>query len=138
MRVCTIILPVAMIAILSSVAFAQVHPMDPRLPRGSVSSQESYQSAAKLKTLERSYNVAKAAYGRKPQKADLKKKYIEATVVFGHESMVSPALPAKLKYRQALRLYREVLKLDPNNPVARPESDMIIAIYKQMGRPVPQ
>jgi tetratricopeptide (TPR) repeat protein len=92
----------------------------------------------KLIGLEKAYKAAKAAYFKSPKNAALKKRYVNATVVFGHESMVSTALPPRTKYKQALRLYREALKLDPKNPVAKPESELIINIYKQMGRPIPQ
>lgn len=43
----------------------------------------------------------------------------------------------KVKYRRALQYYREVLKLDPGNDKAKQNADVIVAIYKQMGRPVP-
>jgi len=93
---------------------------------------------AALKDLEKQYEDAKAAYLAKPGDADLKTKYVDATVAFGHQSMVSPSLQATVKYRRALKLYREALKLDPKNAVAKPETDLIVSIYKQMGRPVPE
>lgn len=95
-------------------------------------------SEKKLQQLEKSYLSAKAALGKKPKDKKVKDQFVTAGVKYGHESMVSPDLPPRLKYRQTLRIYREVLKVDPKNPVAKKESDMIIAIYKQMGRPVPQ
>ena len=91
----------------------------------------------KLQTLEKNYNVAKAALVKKPKDAAVKKAFVKSAVLFGHESMISPVLPARIKYRQALRIYREALKLDPKNKVAKTESDLIIKIYKDMGRPVP-
>jgi tetratricopeptide (TPR) repeat protein len=93
---------------------------------------------ADLNVLKTRYEAAKKAYLAKPKDKAKKDAYVKATVVYGHESMVSPKLGAKVKYRQALRLYREALKLDPKNPVAKQESELIVSIYKQMGRPVPQ
>lgn len=91
-----------------------------------------------LPKLEKEYNAAKAAFAKAPKNAKAKQRFIDAGVRYGHESMTSDFLPAKVKYRQALKIYREVLKVDPKNPVAKPESDLIISIYKSMNRPIPQ
>ncbi|CAN5536673.1 hypothetical protein BH11ARM2_BH11ARM2_30570 [soil metagenome] len=92
----------------------------------------------RLKTLEKNYLAAKAVLAKKPKDKVAQKKFVTAGTLYGHESMVSPVLPARVKYRQALHVYREVLKYEPKQPVARPEYDLIVKIYKQMGRPVPQ
>lgn len=47
-------------------------------------------------------------------------------------------LPAREKYRPALKYYRKVLELDPNNAEAEKNKKEIEDIYKQMGMPVPQ
>jgi hypothetical protein len=94
-------------------------------------------SEKKLKQLEKSYVTAKASLAKKPKDKKVRDQFVTAGVKYGHESMVSPDLPPRLKYRQALRIYREVLKVDPKNEVAKKESDIIIQIYKQMGRPIP-
>ena len=91
----------------------------------------------KLKALEKSYLSAKAAFAKSPKDKKAKEKFIAAGVKYGHECMTSPDMDRKVKYVNALRTYREVLKVDPNNPVAKPESELIISIYKQMGRPIP-
>lgn len=92
---------------------------------------------ARLKKLEQGYLTAKAVLAKKPKDKAVQKKFVTAGALYGHESMISPVLPARIKYRQALRVYREVLKYEPQHPVARPEYDLIVKIYKQMGRPVP-
>ena len=47
-------------------------------------------------------------------------------------------LPAKEKYRPALKYYRKVLELDPNNAEAIKNKKQIEDIYEQMGMPIPQ
>ena len=94
--------------------------------------------AKRLAKLETGYKAAKLALSKKPKDEKTKKAFAEAATRFGHESMVSPTLTPKVKYRQALRIYREVLKLYRTYPVAREEFDLMVKIYKQMGRPVPQ
>jgi tetratricopeptide (TPR) repeat protein len=47
-------------------------------------------------------------------------------------------LPAREKYRPALKYYRKVLELDPKNAEAEKNKTEIENIYKQMGMPVPQ
>lgn len=95
------------------------------------------QSFDELVKLDRTYAAAKKAFDKSPKDAKLKEKFIVAGVKFGHASMMAEALPPKVRYPQALRIYRQVLRVDPKNPVAKQESDLIIDIYKKMGRPVP-
>jgi hypothetical protein len=92
----------------------------------------------KLQTLEKAYVAAKATFAKKPKDPAAKKAFVNAAVKFGHESMMSNALDRSVKYKQALRVYREVLKIDPQNPVAKPESELIINIYKSLGKPIPK
>lgn len=92
---------------------------------------------AELKKHELGYKQAKAAFA-KTKNAKTKKTYVDATVRFGTASMTSPVLDRKVKYKNALALYREALKLDPKNAEAKNNSEMIISIYKSMGRPIPK
>ncbi|RYG38998.1 hypothetical protein EON81_02175 [bacterium] len=96
------------------------------------------ETAKRLKTLEKNYLSAKAALAKKPKDKKVQDAFVKAGTLYGHESVVTPDLSARVKYRQALKIYREVLKVDPKQPVAKKEHDMIVSIYKQMGRPVPQ
>ena len=92
---------------------------------------------ARLTKLEKAFKAAKAALAKSPKSAAAKKDFATVGAAYGHESMVSPVLAPRVKYPQALHIYREVLKVDPNQPTAKEESALIIRIYKQMGRPVP-
>ena len=94
--------------------------------------------SARLAKLEKAYKAAKAALAKSPKNAKAKKDFATIGSAYGHESMLSPALPPRVKYPQALRIYNEVLKVDPNEPTAKKESELIISIYKQMGRPIPK
>ena len=91
-----------------------------------------------MKALEESYRTAKGVYERSPGNKTAKEAFVAAAVKFGHESMMTTELDPKIKYKQALRIYREVLEIDPENEVAKPESEMIVKIYEQMGKPVPK
>ncbi len=93
---------------------------------------------ARLTKLEKAYKAAKAVLAKAPKNAKAKKDFASIGVAYGHESMISPALAPRVKYPQALRVYGEVLKVDPNEPTAKKESELIISIYKQMGRPIPK
>jgi tetratricopeptide (TPR) repeat protein len=94
--------------------------------------------AEDLAKLEEAYNAAKERQEKNPGDEQAKTEFLEAAVKFGHESMMSPSLDTKVKYKQALKVYREVLALDPENKVAKQESDLIVQIYESMGRPVPE
>lgn len=110
---------IALLALLTALGFAQA------------------EKKVDLKKLEKTYLAAKAALDKKPKDKKVKDQFVMAGVKYGHESMMSPELPPSIKYKQALRIYKEVLKVDPKNPVATKESDLIKSIYRQMGRPIP-
>lgn len=93
---------------------------------------------AELKKLEQLQQKAKAEYTKAPKDAGKKKKYLDLTLTLANNTQASMALGSKEKYPKALRLYREVLKVDPKNKEAKENKDMIEMIYKSMGRPIPK
>ena len=86
--------------------------------------------------LQRVYDKNKAAY-KKTKTPKAKKAYVEATNALAYATMTAGGLAPKVKYPRALNLYREALKVDPANKVAKQNADMIVSIYKSMGRKVP-
>jgi len=93
---------------------------------------------AKLTKLEKAYKAAKNALAKTPNSPRAKKDFATIGAAYGHESMISPVLAPRVKYPQALRIYREVLKVDPYQETAKSESELIIRIYHDMHRPVPK
>jgi hypothetical protein len=89
-----------------------------------------------LAKAEKEYLVAKKAYDRH-HSPGAKQALVVAGDRYALSSMYASTLPPKVKYRQALRLYREVLKIDPANREAKNNSNLIISIYHSMHRPVP-
>lgn len=73
-----------------------------------------------------------------PNDLALKQSLISAHMKFGHYFMFNDTLEPRVKYPSALKHYREVLKLDPNNQDAKDNAQQIIDIYKMMGREVPK
>lgn len=98
---------------------------------------ESAKQKAQLAASEKVYKAAKAAYQAKPS-PKTKKAYVDATVAFGTKTMMAPVLAPRQKYRGALALYREALKLDPKNKEALNNKKLIEDIYTQMGMPIPK
>jgi tetratricopeptide (TPR) repeat protein len=92
----------------------------------------------KLAKLEKSYKETKAAYLKLKTDEPKKKAYVAATVKLATATMHSPILGAKVKYPKALRLYREALTIDPHNKEAAGNKQLIVDIYKQMGREIPK
>ncbi len=74
----------------------------------------------------------------KPKDAALRNKVADAYYLLGHDMMMSPILDRKVKYRGALANFRIALKYNPKQSQAAGEKNMIEAIYRQMGRPIPQ
>ncbi len=93
---------------------------------------------AHLASLEKTYTAAKGKFTKSPKDAGAKKAYIASALKLANDTMVSPPLAPRVKYPKAIRLYREVLKVDPKNKEALKNKKLIEDIYKSMGRPVPQ
>lgn len=95
-------------------------------------------SAEKLAKADKDYQAAKKAFDKNKKDAKLKKKFVDSTNTFALANMYSATLTTKVKYRNALKYFREVLAVEPKNKIAKEQSDMIISIYQQMGLPVPK
>ncbi|MCW5940956.1 MAG: hypothetical protein KIS66_01905 [Fimbriimonadaceae bacterium] len=110
-------------------------PKAPPMAEGSTETPEA--TATKIAELTKKYEDAQAAYEKSKDEAT-KKALVEAGVAYADYRTFKANLPPREKYAPALKVYREVLKLDPKNEGAKEAHDMIVAIYKQMGRPVPE
>ncbi len=97
----------------------------------------SAQTTAEVKTYGKAYDAAKKSLTSRPKDPKSRQAFVAAGDRYATATMMSPDLDRKVKYRDALRIYREVLKVDPKNHEAKNNSDMIVSIYKQMGRPIP-
>jgi len=86
----------------------------------------------------KSYAKAKSLYVKDNKSKPKLTEYLAATTKLGDLYMYSLGLAPKEKYPNALKYYREILKTDPKNKHAKESADMIIAIYKSLGRPVPK
>lgn len=96
--------------------------------------QEPSKSLDELKT---GYTTAKTAYEGAKEDAAKKKSYVDATVAYATAVMNDADAPPKEKYPGSLKLFREAVAIDPNNKDATECIATIEAIYKSMGRPVP-
>ena len=114
-------LPAALVAVVALISFAVAQkPADKQLVK--------FQAA---------YTTAKKALVAKPKDKTVRAKFVAAADRYATAMMVESTLPPRLRYPGALRIYREVLKVDPKNAEARNNSKMIVDVYKSMGRPVP-
>lgn len=67
-----------------------------------------------------------------------KKEAVSTCLAAANYLMFEAGLPAKEKYRPALKYYRKVLELDPKNSEAMTNKKQIEDIYESMGMPVPK
>lgn len=67
-----------------------------------------------------------------------KKELISNCMAAGNYLMFDATLPAREKYRPALKYYREVLEVDPSNEEALKNKNEIERIYESMGMPIPK
>lgn len=89
---------------------------------------------AELAEAKAAYNAAKVAFQKNPATKD---QYITAAYAYGEITVLSPVLVPKEKYPEALRVFREITKLDPGHAEAQGWIDQIVSIYESMGLPVP-
>ena len=82
--------------------------------------------------------VLDKAHAATPKSVEVTKALADANLAAADAAMADPALPPNAKYPSALRAYRKVLALDKTNQKAKDNIAQIEAIYKQMGRPIPQ
>jgi hypothetical protein len=94
-------------------------------------------SKAEMAKLQKAYMVAKATLVHS-HNAATKHAFAVAADRYATAAMTTTSMTPHQRYPLALRVYREVLKVEPNNHEAKNNSDMIISVYKSMGRPVPK
>src|SRR5476649_2408839 len=78
---------------------------------------------AKLTKLEKAYKAAKNVLASTPKSAKAKADFCLLGTAYARELTYTPVLGSKVKYRQALHVYREVLKADPSQKQAKSDSD---------------
>ncbi len=91
---------------------------------------QGVEKPAALVELEKSYEAS-------PNEAN-RKKLAQATYEFGNKVMLDESLAPRVKYPQALRLFKRTLELEPGHVQAAAEKKQIEDIYASMGRPVPE
>jgi tetratricopeptide (TPR) repeat protein len=89
-----------------------------------------------VEELTKEADEADTKYQKTKSEAD-KKEAIERQMEAANYLMFQADLPPKEKYRPALKRYRRVLELDPNNKEAYANKKQIEDIYESMGRPIP-
>ncbi len=102
---------------------------DADVPVRSVGDTDADITAAKSK-----YLIAKTSFQKGTGN---KQELVNATVQYGIVVMNGPGAP-KQKYPEALKLYSEALKLDPKNEDAIKNKQLILDIYKSMGKNPPK
>lgn len=90
-----------------------------------------------VKDAEAAYEKAKKAYEGSKDDEKVKGAYVNATLDLANANMFGQDLDSKVKYRAALKYYREVLKVDPGNEQAASAKNTIEEIYRSMGREIP-
>lgn len=95
------------------------------------------EKSSDLVQLEKKSSEAREALAKNPKDANLTKAAVDAIYEEAEAVLVAPKLTPKEKYPLSLKLYREVVKLDPNFQPAKDSIKTIEDIYKSMGRPVP-
>ncbi|AEP11124.1 MULTISPECIES: tetratricopeptide repeat protein [Chloracidobacterium] len=76
-------------------------------------------------------------YDAAPQNAALKRQLVAAKVEYGNALRDLGQAGPRIYYPAALRMYRQVLALDPDNKEALEKKKEIELIYQSMGRPIP-
>jgi hypothetical protein len=91
-----------------------------------------------LAAFEKEYLHAKALMKSHPNDPGARSFFVRAGDRFATATMTSNVLAPRVKYPKALRLYREVLKVDPHNREAMANAKLIEDVYRSMHRPIPK
>lgn len=91
----------------------------------------------KIAQLEKDLVAARKKFFANSKDAKAKKAYIAAAEKLADTVYITPAYNSKQKYPKALKLYREIVIVDPKNKKAQERVSLIESIYKSMGRKVP-
>jgi len=119
---------------LALVAGCSSSPEKPKAPQPqSGPSQPS--SSIPVEKLESAYQTAATEYETAKTEAN-KALYVDATVAYATGVMAADGPPAK--YQKSLKLYNEALRLDPENEEAKTNRQLILDIYKSMGKEPPK
>jgi hypothetical protein len=86
-----------------------------------------------MKEADKEYNTYKETPNDDTKKAAVKKSFEAAMYL-----MYDAQLPPRDKYKPALKYFRIVLKLEPENEEAKVNKEKIEEIYEQMGKPIPE
>lgn len=91
-----------------------------------------------MKEMVEKVKKAQTAYDGNKADAKAKSALVAAKLTYGNALRDSEKLPFSVKYRAALKMYRQVLELDPQNKETIEKKTEIESIYKSMGRPIPE
>jgi len=89
-----------------------------------------------VKDAQSAYDKAKKDFDKSPADAKAKSAYEDAANTLADSTMQSDS-PPNVKYPAALKLYREVAKIDPQNSHATYWVKQITDIYASMGKQPP-
>ena len=87
-------------------------------------------------TLKASYESTKKSF-ETDRGDEAKKKYVDATVAYATNVMAGDGKPSE-KYPLALDLYDEAIAVDPDNEEAKTNRQLILDIYKSLGKEPPK
>lgn len=106
-------------------------------PHGGFDSKTTGSSDNQAETLKKQAEDSYSAY--KNEQSDFNKQdAVNKNLAAGMYYTYDADLPPKDKYKPALRFFRVVLELEPNNNDAKVNKEKIEEIYTMMGKPVPQ
>jgi tetratricopeptide (TPR) repeat protein len=144
------VLPIAVALLFLAGCDKPVDPADakgePPVPASTAAAPEDTSTVARevvaktkdeLADLEGKLSAAKAEFEKAPEDNAIKAKFVDLSLQLAYDAMMSEELSAREKYPKALALYREVLKVEPENKEASDWKTQIEDIYRSMGRPVP-
>ncbi|MEO8399122.1 MAG: hypothetical protein ABI550_04810 [Ignavibacteriaceae bacterium] len=116
---------------------SEKNDMQTKQPAGNPSDKTSGQRDEKAEGLSKDADDAIAKYASDKSEVN-RKDVIAKCLAAGNYLEFEANLPAREKYRPALKYFRKVLELDSSNQEAAKNKKEIEDIYIQMGMPIPQ
>lgn len=95
------------------------------------------EGSATLEDLRLQYEAARAELEANPDATETRDQFLVVAYMYAETRMYDPSLTPQEKYPESLRIFRDIVAMEPGHDDARAQIQVIEGIYRELGRPIP-